>query len=415
MAILKAFKGFRPPQEIAKQIAARPYDVLNSEEARIEAAGNQYSLLHITKPEIDFPKGIDEHEEQVYLKAKENFNSFVDKGWLVQDTKECLYIYAQTMDGRTQYGLVGCAGVEDYMNNIIKKHELTRKDKEEDRMKHVRINNANIEPVFFTYRAVKEIDDIVDNIVKNNKPIYDFVADEGFGHQFWVIDNDDTINKLLELYKAIPYTYVADGHHRTAAAALVGNEKRSKNPNHTGHEEYNFFLAVNFPDNQLQIIDYNRVVKDLNGLTPDELIEKLKVSFIVEEKGTEIYKPEKLHNFSMYLQGQWYSLTAKSNTYNDNDPIGVLDVTVLSKHVLDDILGIKDLRTDKRIDFVGGIRGLGELKRRVDSGEMKIALALYPVSMKQLIDIADTGNIMPPKTTWFEPKLRSGLIIHTLD
>jgi len=415
MAILKAFKGFRPPQEIAKQIAARPYDVLNSEEARIEAAGNQYSLLHITKPEIDFPKGIDEHEEQVYLKAKENFNSFVDKGWLVQDTKECLYIYAQTMDGRTQYGLVGCAGVEDYMNNIIKKHELTRKDKEEDRMKHVRINNANIEPVFFTYRAVKEIDDIVDNIVKNNKPIYDFVADEGFGHQFWVIDNDDTINKLLELYKAIPYTYVADGHHRTAAAALVGNEKRSKNPNHTGHEEYNFFLAVNFPDNQLQIIDYNRVVKDLNGLTPDELIEKLKVSFIVEEKGTEIYKPEKLHNFSMYLQGQWYSLTATSNTYNDNDPIGVLDVTVLSKHVLDDILGIKDLRTDKRIDFVGGIRGLGELKRRVDSGEMKIALALYPVSMKQLIDIADTGNIMPPKTTWFEPKLRSGLIIHTLD
>ena len=415
MAILKAFKGFRPPQEIAKQIAARPYDVLNSEEARIEAAGNQYSLLHITKPEIDFPKGIDEHEEKVYHKAKENFMSFIDKGWLIQDKKECLYIYAQTMDGRTQYGLVGCAGVEDYMNNIIKKHELTRKDKEEDRMKHVRINNANIEPVFFTYRAVKEIDDIVENIVKNNKPVYDFVADEGFGHQFWVIDNDETIKRLLELYEAIPFTYVADGHHRTAAAALVGNEKRSKNPNHTGKEEYNYFLAVNFPDNQLQIIDYNRVVKDLNGLTPKELIEKLKKTFIVEEKGTEIYKPEKLHNFSMYLEDKWYSLTAKAGTYDDNDPIGVLDVTVLSKYVLDDILGIKDLRTDKRIDFIGGIRGLGELKRRVDNGEMKIALALYPVSMKQLIDIADTGNIMPPKTTWFEPKLRSGLVIHTLD
>ena len=415
MAILKAFKGYRPPQGIAKQIAARPYDVLNSVEARKEAEGNPYSLLHITKPEIDFPIGTDEHEEKVYLKAKENFLNYQEKGWLVQDEKECLYIYAQTMSGRTQYGLVGCAGVEDYMNNIIKKHELTRKDKEEDRMKHVRINNANIEPVFFTYRAVEEIDDIVDNFVKTHEPVYDFVAVDGFGHHFWVIEDDNIIKKLLDLYAAIPNTYVADGHHRTAAAALVGNEKRRNNPNHTGDEEYNFFLAVNFPDNQLQIIDYNRVLKDLNGLTPEQLKERLHQSFIVEEKGTEIYKPDALHNFSMYLEGKWYSLTAKEGTYNDNDPIGVLDVTVLSTLVLDEIFGIKDLRTDKRIDFVGGIRGLGELKKRVDSGEMQVAFALYPVSMKQLLDIADTGNIMPPKTTWFEPKLRSGLVVHTLD
>lgn len=415
MAILKAFKGYRPPKEIAKQIAARPYDVLNSAEARVEAEGNPYSLLHITKPEIDFPQGTDEHEEKVYLKARENFHKYIEKGWLIQDTKECLYIYAQTMNGRTQYGLVGCAGVEDYMNNIIKKHELTRKDKEEDRMKHVRINNANIEPVFFTYRAVKEIDDIVANVVKNNAPVYDFVAADGFGHHFWVIEDDVTIAKLLTLYNAIPNTYVADGHHRTAAAALVGNEKRRNNPNHNGTEEYNYFLAVNFPDNQLQIIDYNRVIKDLNGLTQEEMMERLNKTFIIEDKGADIYKPNALHNFSMYINGRWYSLTAREGTYDDNDPIGVLDVTVLSKLVLDEILGIKDLRTDKRIDFVGGIRGLGELKKRVDSGEMKVAFALYPVSMKQLLDIADTGNIMPPKTTWFEPKLRSGLVIHTLD
>ncbi len=415
MAILKAFKGYRPPKGIAKQIAARPYDVLNSAEARIEAEGNPYSLLHITKPEIDFPQGTDEHEEKVYLKARENFHKYIEKGWLIQDTKECLYIYAQTMNGRTQYGLVGCAGVEDYMNNIIKKHELTRKDKEEDRMKHVRINNANIEPVFFTYRAVKEIDEIVADVVKNHAPVYDFVAADGFGHHFWVIEDDVTIAKLLSLYNAIPNTYVADGHHRTAAAALVGNEKRRNNPNHNGTEEYNYFLAVNFPDNQLQIIDYNRVIKDLNGLTQEEMMEKLNKTFIIEDKGADIYKPNALHNFSMYINGHWYSLTAREGTYDDNDPIGVLDVTVLSKLVLDEILGIKDLRTDKRIDFVGGIRGLGELKKRVDSGEMKVAFALHPVSMKQLLDIADTGNIMPPKTTWFEPKLRSGLVIHTLD
>jgi len=415
MAILKPFKGLRPPKSIVKDLAARPYDVLNSKEAREEAKGNQYSLLHITKPEIDLPETIDEHDEQVYAKAKENFELFKQKGWLVQDNEEYLYIYAQTMDGRTQYGLVGCAGVDDYLNGINKKHELTRKDKEEDRMKHVRVTDANMEPVFFSYRAVPEIDAIVENIVKTQEPEYDFVADDGFGHHFWVIRDKATIQRLVDLFAKIPYTYVADGHHRTAAAALVGKEKREKHPNYKGDEEFNYFLAVHFPDNQLKIIDYNRVVKDLNGLSASQFIEKLKQHFDVEEKGAEIYRPAKLHNFSMYLEGKWYSFTAKQGTYNDNDPIGVLDVTVLSKYVLDEILGIKDLRTDKRIDFVGGIRGLGELKKRVDSGEMKVAFALYPVSMKQLIDIADSGNIMPPKTTWFEPKLRSGLVVHALE
>ncbi len=415
MAILKAFKGLRPPKDIAQLVASRPYDVLNSQEARVEADGNEYSLLHIIKPEIDLPVGTDEHDAQVYEKAKENFRKFRDKKWLAPDEKDCLYIYAQTMNGKTQYGIVGCAGVSDYMNGIIKKHELTRKEKEEDRMKHVRITNANMEPVFFTYPAVKEIDDIVENIVKNQKPEYDFTSVDGFGHYFWVINDEPTINKLVGLFKNIPYTYVADGHHRTAAAALVGNEKKQNNPKHSGAEEYNFFLAVHFPANQLTIIDYNRVVKDLNNLTPDAFLKKLENVFIVEPKGTEIYKPTSLHNFGLYLEGKWYSLTARPGTYNDADPIGVLDVTILSKLVLDDILGIKDLRTDKRIDFVGGIRGLGELKKRVDSGEMKVAFALYPVSMQQLIDIADTGNIMPPKTTWFEPKLRSGLVVHSLE
>ncbi len=414
MAVLKAFRGLRPPKDIVRDLASRPYDVLNSEEARVEADGNQYSLLHIIKPEIDLPRGIDEHDEAVYLKAQENLNKFKANNWLVQDAEACLYIYAQTMDGRTQYGIVGCAAVEDYMNGIIKKHELTRKDKEEDRMKHVRITNANMEPVFFTYPAVKEIDEIVANIVKN-EPDYNFTANEGFGHHFWTIRDKATIARIEELFRTkVPFTYVADGHHRTAAAALVGAEKRKNNPNHNGTEEYNFFLAVHFPDNQLKIIDYNRVVKDLNGLTAAELIEKLHENFIVKEEGTEIYKPESLHEFSMYLEGKWYSMKAKNGTYDDNDPIGVLDVTILSNLVLDKILGIKDLRTDKRIDFVGGIRGLGELKRRVDNGEMKVAFALYAVSMKQLIDIADSGNIMPPKTTWFEPKLRSGLVVHEL-
>jgi uncharacterized protein (DUF1015 family) len=415
MAILKPFKGLRPPVRIVKELASRPYDVLNSKEARIEAKGNPYSLLHITKPEIDLPENIDEHDAQVYNKAHENFEIFKQKGWLVQDKEEYLYIYAQTMNGRTQYGLVGCAGVDDYLNGIIKKHELTRKEKEEDRMKHVRITNANMEPVFFSYRAVPEVDAIVEKIVKNEKPEYDFTSDDGFGHHFWVIRDKNTVQKLVDLFAKIPYTYVADGHHRTAAAALVGKEKREKHPDYSGKEEFNFFLAVHFPDNQLNIIDYNRVVKDLNGLTPEQFLEKLKQHFDVDEKGAEIYKPNHLHNFSLYLGGKWFSFTAKPGTYNDNDPIGVLDVNVLSKYVLDEILGIKDLRTDKRIDFVGGIRGLGELKKRVDSGEMKVAFALYPVSMNQLINIADSGNIMPPKTTWFEPKLRSGLVVHALE
>jgi uncharacterized protein (DUF1015 family) len=415
MAILKAFKGLRPPKEIAERLASRPYDVLSSQEARVEAAGNEYSLLHIIKPEIDLTVGIDEHDESVYNKAKENFAAFKSNGWLVPDSTDCLYIYAQTMNGKTQYGLVGCAAVEDYMSGIIKKHELTRKDKEEDRMKHVRITNANMEPVFFTYPAVYEIDEIVNSIVTSYKPDYDFTATDGFGHHFWVIKDQIIIDKLISQFSKVPATYVADGHHRTAAAALVGNEKKKNNPNHNGSEEYNFFLAVHFPDNQLTIIDYNRLIKDLNGLTPAQLIEKLDKVFTIELKGSEIYKPGKLHNFSMYLDGIWYSLTAKPGTFNDSDPIGVLDVTILSKLILDDILGIKDLRTDKRVDFVGGIRGLGELKKRVDSGEMKAAFALFPVSMKQLIDIADTGNIMPPKTTWFEPKLRSGLVVHSLE
>lgn len=415
MAILKPFKGLRPPQEIAARVASRPYDVLNSKEARLEAAGNDYSLLHIIKPEIDLPVEIDEHDEQVYNKALENLGKFIKNGWLKQDEVPYLYIYAQTMNNKTQYGIVGCAAVEDYMNGVIKKHELTRKDKEEDRMKHVRITNANMEPVFFTYPAVAEIDRIIEAFVNNHKPEYDFTADDGFGHHFWVIRDTGIIQQLVTLFEKIPYTYVADGHHRTAAAALVGNEKRKNNPNHTGNEEYNFFLAVHFPSNQLTIIDYNRVVKDLNGLSKAEFFGKLGEVFEIKDMGTEIYKPDALHTFSMYIEGRWYSLTAKPGTYNDNDPIGVLDVTVLSDLVLDKILGITDLRTSNRIDFVGGIRGLGELKRRVDSGEMAVAFALYPVSLDQLIHIADTGNIMPPKTTWFEPKLRSGIVVHSLE
>ena len=414
MAILKPFRGLRPPVELAAQVASRPYDVLNSDEARLEAGGNPYSLLHIIKPEIDLPAGMDEHSPEVYQKAADNLGLFKSNGWLRQDGQEYLYIYAQTMEGRTQFGLVGCASVDDYLNGVIKKHELTRSDKEEDRMKHVRITDANMEPVFFAYPAVAEIDQIVASIVASRPPEYDFVANDGFGHKFWLIDDCKTIDHLVELFAAIPATYVADGHHRTAAAALVGKEKRAANPQHNGTEEYNYFLAVHFPDNQLRIIDYNRVVKDLNGLSTSELLQKLSGDFVVEKAGEEIYKPEALHIFSMYLEGSWYKLTAKQGRYNDNDPIGVLDVTILSALVLDKILGIKDLRTDKRIDFVGGIRGLGELKRRVDSGEMKVAFALYAVSMQQLINIADSGNIMPPTTTWFEPKLRSGLVVHEL-
>lgn len=414
MAVIKPFKGIRPPQNLVEKVASRPYDVLNSEEARVEAAGNPMSLYHIIKPEIDFEPGTDEHDEKVYAKAVENFTKFRQEGWLVQDETEKYYVYAQTMNGKTQYGLVVCANVDDYMEGRIKKHELTRKDKEEDRMKHVRVNNANIEPVFFAYPHQQELDEIVKEATKN-EPVYDFVASgDGFGHYFWVIEDAKTIQRITELFAAIPALYIADGHHRSAAAALVGNEKRQQNPNHTGNEEYNYFMAVCFPDNQLTIIDYNRVVKDLNGLSDEEFLSALSNNFEIRKVGDEIYKPNKLHNFSLYLSGNWYDLTAKPGTYNDNDPIGVLDVTISSNLILDEILGIKDLRTDKRIDFVGGIRGLDELKRRVDSGEMQVALALYPVSMKQLIDIADTGNIMPPKTTWFEPKLRSGLVIHEL-
>jgi uncharacterized protein (DUF1015 family) len=415
MAIIKPFKGVRPPKQLANKVASRPYDVLNSEEARIEAAGNQYSLLRIIKPEIEFPAGTDEHNPEVYEKAVEMFNHFQDQKWLIQDDMDCLYIYAQTMNDRTQYGLVACASVDDYLNNVIKKHELTRADKEEDRMKHVRNTNANVEPVFFAYPAVPEIDQIVKNITDSKAAEYDFISDDGFGHHFWVIDEVNTIDRLVQLFAKIPSTYVADGHHRTAAAALVGAEKRKENPNYTGNEEFNYFLAVHFPDNQLQIIDYNRVVKDLNGLDNEQLLTSLNEDFVILKMGNTIYKPEQLHTFSMYLDGVWYKLIAKAGRYNDNDPIGVLDVTILSNLVLDKILGIKDLRTDKRIDFIGGIRGLGELKKRVDNGDMKVAFALYPVSMKQLINIADSGNIMPPKTTWFEPKLRSGLVIHKLD
>ncbi|MBU8893762.1 MAG: DUF1015 family protein [Bacteroidales bacterium] len=416
MAIIKPFKGLRPPKDISKNVASLPYDVMNSEEAAVMAEGKDCSLLHITKAEIDCPAGTDIHSETVYNKAVDNFKAFQEKGWLVQDQEAKFYIYAQTMDGRTQYGIVGAAACEDYNNEIIKKHELTRPEKEDDRMILTRYTNANIEPVFFSYKAVPEIDTIVENIVKSQAADYDFVADDGFGHHFWAINDADTNIKLEELFATkVPYTYVADGHHRTAAAARIGIEKQEQNPNHTGNEEYNFFMAVHFPDNQLKIIDYNRVVKDLNGLSEEELIEKLKTSFEVEKIGADIYKPAKLHEFSMYLAGGWYKLTAKEGTYDDSDPIGVLDVTILSKQVLEPIFDIVDLRTSTRIDFVGGIRGLGELQKRVDSGLMKVAFALYATSLKQLIDIADSGNIMPPKTTWFEPKLRSGLVIHKLD
>lgn len=381
----------------------------------MEAKDNPYTLLHIIKPEIDLEPDIDVHSEKVYEKAKENFHNFRELGWLTQDVDAYLYIYGQTMWGKTQYGIVGCASVDDYLNNVIRKHELTRPDKEEDRMKHIRINNANLEPVFFAYPANREIDAIVKVFILNNVPEYDFVADDGIGHHFWVIRDKTVITKLVDLFNGIPNTYVADGHHRTAAAALVGKEKRDKNPKHTGEEEYNFFLAVHFPDDQLTIIDYNRVVKDLNGLRPVQFLTSLKNSFDIVDKGNEMYKPGNLHEFSMYLKGKWYSLTARKDTYDDNDPISILDVTILTKQVLQPVLGIDDLRRSQRIDFVGGIRGLEELKKRVDSGEMKVAFALYPVSMKQLIDIADSGNIMPPKTTWFEPKLRSGLVVHSLD
>lgn len=415
MAVVKPFRGLRPPRALASELACLPYDVMNTEEAIKLAKGKKCSLLHITRSEIDLSEGVDIHSDEVYSRSVENFRLWRKNGWLMQDDKPCFYIYAQTMKGRTQYGIVGCASVEDYIKGIIKKHELTRPDKENDRMVHIRANDANIEPVFFAYKAVKEIDEIVENIVRTEKPEYDFVAEDGFGHHFWVVKKSETVKQIEKLFTdKVPYTYVADGHHRTAAAALIGNEKKEKNPAHNGTEDYNYFLAVHFPDNQLKIIDYNRTIKDLNGLTTAEFLNKLEKAFVITEKGIRSYRPKKLHNFSMYLEGKWYSLTAKDGTYNDDDPIGILDVTILTEQILSPILDIQDLRRSKRIDFVGGIRGLGELKKRVDGGDMKVAFALFPVSMQQLISIADSGNIMPPKSTWFEPKLRSGLVIHLL-
>ena len=414
MAKVKPFRGVRPPKEYVEKVASKPYDVLSSEEARAEAGDNEMCLYHIIKPEIDFEPGTGEHEPKVYDKAVENFKKFQDKGWLVQDQQDCYYIYAQTMDGRTQYGFVVGASVEDYLTGRIKKHELTRREKEADRMHHIEINNANIEPVFLAFPDNKVLQDILTRTAQT-EPEYDFVSEDGIGHTLWVIKDKETIETITRAFGEIPYLYIADGHHRTAAAAHVGEEKAKADPNHNGTEEYNYLLAVCFPQSHLKVMDYNRVVVDLNGNTEEQFLEKLGDKFIVEDKGTEIYHPAKLHNFSLYLGGKWYSLTAKEGTYDDNDPIGVLDVTISSDYILRDILGITDLRTDKRIDFVGGIRGLGELKQRVDSGEMKMALALYPVTMKQIIDIADSGKIMPPKATWFEPKLRSGLIIHKLD
>jgi len=416
MAIIKPFKGLRPPKTIIEEVASLPYDVMNAEEATKMAVNKSASLLHITRAEIEFEPGTDSHEEKVYLKAKENFGNFQKQGILVQDKDMHYYIYAQTMNGKTQYGIVGAAACQDYIDGIIKKHELTRPDKEEDRKVLTRYLKANIEPVFFTYRAVPEIDAIVDDIVKTNEPQYDFTAEDGFGHHFWVIEDAETNTTLEKLFKdKVPYTYVADGHHRTAAAAGMMEEFKKANPNHTGKEPYNYFMAVHFPDNQLQIIDYNRVVKDLNGLTSKEFLSKVEENFNISEVNKAILKPTKLHDFSMYLEGKWYGLTAKENTYNDNNPINSLDVSVLSKFILEPVLNIKDLRTDTRIEFIGGIRGLGELSKRVDKGEMTVAFALFPVSMKQLMNIADTNNIMPPKVTWFEPKLRSGLVINKLD
>ena len=414
MATIKPFRGIRPPKEFVERVESRPYDVLESDEARAEAGDNEMSLYHIIKPEIDFPEGTSEYDPRVYEKAAENFQKFQDKGWLVQDDKENYYIYAQTMNGKTQYGLVIGAYVEDYMNGTIKKHELTRRDKEEDRMKHVRVNNANIEPVFFAYPDNAVLDALVSRIAATT-PEYDFIAPiDGFGHKFWVVSDEQDIKTITEEFRKMPALYIADGHHRSAAAALVGAEKARQNPNHRGDEEYNYFMAVAFQASQLTVLDYNRVVKDLNGLTSGQFLDALRMNFIVEDKGTDIYKPARLHEFSLYLDGHWYALTAKEGTYDNSDPIGVLDVDISSRLILDEILQIGDLRSSKRIDFVGGLRGLIELKRRVDSGEMRAALALYPVSMQQIMDIADSGKIMPPKATWFEPKLRSGLVIHKL-
>ncbi len=414
MATVKPFRGYRPPKELVEKVESRPYDVLDSEEARAEAGDNEMSLYHIIKPEIDFPVATSEYDPRVYEKAAENFEKFKKNGWFVQDKEEHYYIYAQTMNGKTQYGILLGAYVNDYLTGVIKKHELTRRDKEEDRMKHVRVCNANMEPVFFAYPDNSVLDSLINRYAATT-PEYDFVAPiDGFRHQLWIVSDAKDMKTITDEFAAMPALYIADGHHRSAAAALVGAEKAKQNPNHTGKEEYNYFMAVCFQASQLTILDYNRVVKDLNGFTAADFLDALNKNFIVEKKGKEVYKPNCLHNFSMYLEGEWYSLTAREGTYNADDPIGVLDVDVSSRLIFDELLGIKDFRSDKRIDFVGGLRGLGELKRRVDSGEMKMALALYPVTMKQIMDIADSGKIMPPKATWFEPKLRSGIVVHEL-
>ena len=414
MAIIKPFKGLRPPKELVEQVESRPYDVLDSEEARLEAGDNEKSLYHIIKPEINFPIGTSEYDPRVYEEAARQFQKFQDNGWLIQDKDEHYYIYAQTMNGKTQYGLVIGAYVDDYMNGIIKKHELTRRDKEEDRMKHVRVNNANMEPVFFAYPDNAVLDKLIMRYAAT-EPEYDFIAPiDGFGHKFWVISDATDIATITEEFRKMPSLYIADGHHRSAAAALVGAEKAKQNPNHRGDEEYNYFMAVAFQASQLTILDYNRVLKDLNGLTSEQFLDSIRKNFTVEDKGAEIYKPAKIHEFSLYLDGHWFSLVAKEGTYDSNDPIGVLDVDISSRLILEEILQLGDLRSSKRSDFVGGLRGLEELKRRVDSGEMRAALALYPVSMRQIMNIADSGNIMPPKATWFEPKLRSGLVVHKL-
>jgi uncharacterized protein (DUF1015 family) len=414
MAIIKPFKGYRVKKEYAKRLASRPYDVISSKEAREAVKGNPYSFLHVIKPEIDLPEDTDPHSSKVYEKGRENLEKLINEGILFQDTDPCFYIYAQTFQNRTQYGILGCAHIDDYINKNIKKHELTRPDKELDRINIIKHHNFHAEPVFFTYKDNREINKIVSDITRN-EPEYDFVADDGIGHHLWIIENRGIIGRIEEIFRNdIPCTYVADGHHRTAAAAKVAMSRKQANPNHTGKEEYNYFMAVHFPASQLQIIDYNRVVKDLNDNTPSRFIEKLKDSFHITEQGTNEYRPSKLHEFSMYIEGKWYSLTSREGTFDENNPIDCLDVTILSKQVLEPVLNITDLRKSKRIDFVGGVRGLGELKKRVDSGEMKAAFALYPVTMEQLIKIADTKNIMPPKTTWFEPKLRSGLVLHHL-
>jgi len=415
MADIKPFKGYRPPVEHVREVASRPYDVLNSEEARKEVEGNPHSFLHVVKPEIDLPLDIDHYDDRVYMKGKENLDQLIDEGFFVQDPEAHYYIYAQTMFGKTQYGIVGCASVEDYMSGKIRKHELTRPDKEEDRMNHIRVTGFNAEPVFFAYPDNPSINAIVSREI-NKDPVYDFETGDKVGHQFWLVDEKETVGEIEKLFREeVPFTYVADGHHRTAAAALVGNERKKANKNHTGSEAYNYFMAVHFPASQLTIIDYNRVVTDLNELTPRQFLNELDNAFEIRQVGKEIYKPAGPHEFSMYLEDSWFALKAKPQTYNDDDPIGCLDVTILSEQVLGPILNITDLRKSKRIDFVGGIRGLEELRKLVDKGEMEVAFALYPVSMKQLMDIADNDMIMPPKTTWFEPKLRSGLVIHSLE